>query len=303
MATYSLTYTGALDPSGSIMRSYGVFGLPTHYFIDAEGIIRGGMEYPMMTLIGGNRPERSLFGVTYHELGHMWFPMIVGQDEKAYTWMDEELTSFNTNEGHFDYWPDTTVWAPDRQAFFSIAGSGLEVESMRHADEYPFGTNARGMASYGKPALMLHTLRGLVGDEQFYEAFQEYARRWAFKHPTPYDLFNTFEDVLGMELDWFWRPAFFETWTVDQEVAAVKSEEIGITVTIRDNGLTPLPAPVVVTYADGRTETQQVEVETWLDGARESTLVFRPGDAARIEIDPDGYLPDVDRDNNVWTSE
>jgi hypothetical protein len=268
-----------------------------------EGIISGGMEYPMMTLIGGRRrSERALFGVVYHELGHMWFPMIVGQDEKAFAWMDEGLTSFNTNEGHFDYWPDSTVWAPDRQAFFQIANTGLEVESMRHADLFPFGTSARGMASYGKPALMLHTLRGLIGNDLFYEAFREYARRWAFKHPTPYDLFNTFEDVLGMDLDWFWRPAFYETWTVDQEVSEVRSEEVGITVTIRDNGLTPLPAPVRVTYSDGRTETQQIEVDTWLSGARESTLVFPPGEAATVEIDPEGYLPDTDRSNNVWSS-
>jgi len=226
--------------------------------------------------------------------------MIVGQDEKAYTWMDEGLTSFNTNEGHFDFWPDTTVWTPDRQAYFRIAGTGLEVESMRHGDQYPLDTSARGMASYGKPALMMHTLRGLVGDDLFYEAYREYARRWAFKHPTPYDLFNTFEDVLGMDLDWFWRPAFFETWTLDQEITSVKSEEVGITVTIRDNGLTPLPAPVTVTYADGRTETQVVEVETWLAGARETSLNFPAGEPIRVEIDPEGNLPDVDRENSVW---
>ncbi len=276
---------------------------PWPHMTTVEGIIRGGMEYPMMTLIGGNRSERALFGVMYHELGHMWFPMIVGQDEKAYTWMDEGLTSFNTNEGHFDFWPDTTVWAPDRQAYFRIAGTGLEVESMRHADQYPLDTSARGMASYGKPALMMHTLRGLVGDDLFYEAYREYARRWAFKHPTPYDLFNTFEDVLGMDLDWFWRPAFFETWTLDQEITSVKSEEVGITVTIRDNGLTPLPAPVTVTYADGRTETQVVEVETWLAGARETSLNFPAGEPIRVEIDPEGNLPDVDRENSVWESD
>jgi hypothetical protein len=170
---------------------------PWPHMTAVEGIIRGGMEYPMMTLIGGRRSDRSLFGVTYHELAHMWFPMIVGQDEKEFTWMDEGLTSFNTNEGHFDFWPDSTIWSPAQQPFLRFATTGLEVESMRHADEYPFDTDARGMASYGKPALMLHTLRGIVGNERFYEAFREYAHRWAYKHPTPWDLFNTFEDVLG----------------------------------------------------------------------------------------------------------
>jgi hypothetical protein len=195
---------------------------PWPHMTAVEGIIRGGMEYPMMTLIGGRRSDRSLFGVTYHELAHMWFPMIVGQDEKKYTWMDEGLTSFNTNEGHFDFWPDSTIWAPKRQAYFRIAGSGLEVESMRHGDEYPADTDARGMASYGKPALMLHTLRGILGNDLFHAALREYARRWAYKHPTPWDFFNTVEDVVGEDLDWFWRPAFFEIWTLDQAIGRVE---------------------------------------------------------------------------------
>ena len=77
---------------------------PYPHMTTVEGIIGGGMEYPMMTLIGPGRNDRSLFGVTYHEIGHMWFPMIVGQDEKQYTWMDEGLTSFNTNEGAGAFW-------------------------------------------------------------------------------------------------------------------------------------------------------------------------------------------------------
>jgi hypothetical protein len=276
---------------------------PWPHMTAVEGIISGGMEYPMMTLIGGPRNDRGLFGVTYHELAHMWFPMIVGQDEKSFTWMDEGLTSFNTNEGHRDFWPDSTIWAPSRQAYFQIAGSGLEVESMRHGDRYPLNTSARGMASYGKPALMLHTLRGIVGNDRFYEAFREYAHRWAYKHPTPYDLFNTFEDVLDEDLDWFWRPAFYETWTLDQEVVDVESGEVGVTVTIRDNGLTALPTPVEVVYGDGRTEMKKVDVETWLSGARETNLTFPAGEVIEVEIDPEGYLPDVNRENNVWEPE
>ena len=273
---------------------------PWPHMTSVEGIISGGMEYPMMTLIGGNRSDRSLFGVTYHELAHMWFPMIVGQDEKAFAWMDEGLATFNTNEGHHDFWPDSTIWAPERQAYLRIADTGIEVESMRHADQYPLDTSARGMASYGKPALMMHTLRGLVGNERFYEALGEYTRRWAYKHPTPYDMFNTFEDVLDMELDWFWRPAFYETWTVDQAIADVESNETGITVRVADEGLFAVPAPVHVTYTDGREEVMTIDVETWLEGAREANLNFPPGDVEHVEVDPEGYLPDVDRSNNEW---
>ncbi|HUF11348.1 MAG TPA: M1 family metallopeptidase [Rhodothermales bacterium] len=273
---------------------------PWPHMTAVEGLIGGGMEYPMITLIGGSRSPGALFSVTYHEIGHMWFPMIVGQDEKKFTWMDEGLTSFNQTNGIRDFNDSPDVWRPDRQPYYRIAGSGYEVESMRHGDEYPYGTDARGLASYNKPAVMLHALRGLLGEDLFYKAFRAYAHRWAYKHPTPFDLFNTFEDVTGQDLDWFWTPAFFETWTLDQAVAAVEAGEVEVKVTIKDLGLTPMPAPVTVTYADGRQESERLGVEPWLEGARETSLTFPPGQVAKVEIDPEGFLPDVDRSNNVW---
>lgn len=272
---------------------------PYPHMTTVEGIIGGGMEYPMITLIGGARNDRSLFGVTYHEIGHMWFPMVVGQDEKQYTWMDEGLTSFNANEGASDFWQED-AWDPARQGYYRIAGSGVEVEPMRHADDYPDGTPARGIAGYSKPAVSLHALRGMIGEARFRPIYQEYARRWAFKHPQPYDLFNTFEDQLGEDLDWFWRTMFYETWTLDQAVASVEQNGEQVVVTIEDRGLSPMPTPVRVTYEDGRMAEQVVPVATWLNGEREATLTFDPGAVTRVEIDPDQFFPDVDRENNVW---
>ncbi|GIV60276.1 MAG: peptidase [Rhodothermaceae bacterium] len=272
---------------------------PYPHMTTIEGLIGGGMEFPMITLIGGNRTDETLFSVTYHEISHMWFPMIVGQDEKQYTWMDEGLTSFNTNEGVAAFW-NIDAWDPGRQSYYFIAGSGREVESMRHADEYPVGSPARVIASYSKPAVTLHALRGLVGQERFLEAYREYARRWAYKHPQPYDLFNTFEDVLGQDLDWLWTSMFYTTWTLDQAVAAVEETGGGVRVTVRDQGLVPMPAPVRVTYADGAVAEATVPVDVWLRGETVTTLRFDPGTVARIEIDPERYLPDVDRSNNVW---
>ncbi|HSR55624.1 MAG TPA: M1 family aminopeptidase, partial [Alphaproteobacteria bacterium] len=169
----------------------------------------GGMEYPMITLIGGTRNDRSLFGVTYHEISHMWFPMVVGQNEKQYTWMDEGLTSFNTNEGAADFW-EYDAWNPAQQGYYYIAGRGIEVEPMRHADDYPDASPARGIAGYSKPAVALHALRGLLGEDRFRPIYKEYARRWAYKHPQPYDFFNTFEDAVGEDLDWFWTSMFYD---------------------------------------------------------------------------------------------
>jgi len=272
---------------------------PYPHMTTVEGVIGGGMEFPMITHIGGARNDRSLFGVTYHEIGHMWFPMVVGQDEKQYTWMDEGLTSFNTNEGSSDFWQQN-AWDPAQQGYYRLAGSGLEIEPMRHADDYPDGTPARGIAGYSKPAVALHALRGMIGEAQFRPIYQEYARRWAFKHPQPYDLFNTFEDRLGEDLDWFWRTMFFETWTLDQAVAGVDQQSEQVVVTIADHGLSPMPAPVRVTYEDGHTAEQVVPVEVWLRGQRETTLTFEPGTITRIEVDPGQYFPDVDRKNNVW---
>lgn len=275
------------------------FPYPYPHMTAVEGLIGGGMEYPMMTLIGRSRSDRGLFGVTLHEIAHMYFPMIVGQDEKENTWMDEGLTSFNTAEGEAEFWGDDP-WEPSQQSYYTIAGTGNEVESRRHADRYPLRSSARGIAAYNKPAVALHALRGVLGNDLFYEAFREYARRWSWKHPQPEDLFNTFEDVAGRDLDWFWTTMFYTTWTLDQAVASVTEGPDGVAIVIEDRGLSPFPAPVRVTYGDGTTQEVWMPVEPWLEGARSQTVRFPAGTVTRVEIDPDRFLPDVQRSNNRW---
>src|SRR5690606_16533162 len=117
---------------------------------------------------------------------------------------------------------------------------------------------ARVIASYNKPGVAMRALEWVVGEEKFDEAYREYVRRWAFKYPYPYDLFNTFEAVAGRDLDWFWTSLFYETWTMDHALADVEVSDAGIVVTIEDLGLTPMPSDVRVTYADGETATQRL---------------------------------------------
>lgn len=293
---------------------------PWPHMTAVEGIIGGGMEFPMMTLIGGTRNDQSLFGVTYHEISHMWFPMMVGQNEKAYTWMDEGLSSYNTNEGMRGFFdgsadnrPEVDAWNRNRQSHFFLAGTGYAVEPMRHNDLFPLGGGtrqvdpvqnaSRGVASYSTPAVLLHAIEGIYGRDRFLEAYNAYAQRWAYKHPYPFDLFNTFEDVLGEDLDWLWTPTLFETWSVDQGIASVEETAVGVHVSIADYGLAPMPAIVVATYADGETEERRVQPQHWLTGARSASLTFPPGAVTRIEIDPGDFTMDVDRTNNVWTDE
>jgi aminopeptidase N len=264
-----------------------------------QGIIGGGMEYPMMTLIGGGRNAERLFGVTYHELGHMWFPMLVGQDEKAFTWMDEGLTSFNTAEGGTVFWKKDQ-WTNEQNGYLTTVRAGVEEPSMRHGDKY-LSDWARGTASYDKPASVLHALRGMVGNELFYEAFREYARRWTNRHPMPWDLFNTFEDVIGTDLDWFWTSWLYEAWPLDQAITGVSvGANESVQVTVQDRGLVPMPTPVQVTYADGRVENGVVPVGHWLSDNREAMLSFPAGEVKEAVIDAGGFFPDVNRDNNMW---
>ncbi len=291
---------------------FGVFSIEfmSRHFMDypwphmsiVEGIIGGGMEYPMITLIGSNRTPRSLFGTTLHEIVHMWFPMLVNQNEKAFTWMDEGLTSFLSAEGTAEFWGDEEVFAPQRQFYYRIAGMDIEVEPVRHADRFPIGLPSRSVAHYSKPAVAFNTLRHVIGEDVFWRAVREYGDRWTYRHPYPYDMFNTFNDVAGENLDWFWRTMFYETWTHDLALRDVDASESVVRVVVEDRGLAPMPAAVRVTYDDGMMIEQMIPVDVWLEGERIVDLEFQGGQLERVEIDPDWHLPDVDRTNNVWES-
>lgn len=193
-----------------------------------------GMEYPMICFNGG-RPEpdgtyseRTKYGmisVIIHEVGHNFFPMIVASDERQWTWMDEGLNTFcqylTEKEWDRNY---PTRRGPARNITDYMGGDKSHISPIMTNSEsiYQFGNNA-----YGKPATALNILRETVmGREAFDYAFKEYARRWAFKHPEPADLFRTMEDASAIDLDWFWRGWFFTTDHVDIALKEVKWYQI-----------------------------------------------------------------------------
>ena len=272
-----------------------VFPYPWPHMTACEGIIGGGMEYPMMTIVGGRRPA----GTIAHELIHMWFPMLLGSNEKRYAWQDEGFTSFWTTLCRDDFQGRKNGPKSALMGAGSAIGRGRDVVCMRHGDTY--GTESFGFASYSKPAAILHQLRGLLGDEVFFRAFREYARDWAFKHPYPYDFFHAFERVSRRDLQAYFRTWFFEKWSLDHAVTDVKISGRGTTVTVRDLGRAVMPTVVEVVYEDESTERKTVDEATWWR-ATTATLKFR-GKAVEVKIDPDITTLDADRGNNRWRAE
>ncbi len=270
--------------------------------VEGSGIIGGGMEFPMVTLIGGyaGAGQAALHGVTAHELAHMWVPMIVSNDERRYAWMDEGTTSFSTTQAQNAFYERENHEAEDMESYLQIARVGLEGEIMRRSDFHYDGA-AYGTASYPKPAVLLGALREMLGRETFQEAFQTFIRNWAYKHPQPWDLFNTFNTVSGQNLDWFWRTWYYETWTLDHAVGSVTVTGGTTTITIEDRGWAPMPARVSITLEDGQVLVREVPVETWLGGATTATIdVDGNTPVTRVEIDASAAFPDIDRENNVW---
>ncbi|MFA5669071.1 MAG: M1 family metallopeptidase [Balneolaceae bacterium] len=270
--------------------------------VEGEGIIGGGMEYPMITLIGSynNLPDVALYDVTAHELAHMWLPMIVNSNERRHAWMDEGSTTFHEANARWDYFNMEENLLQEFAPFLQLSGTEYEGEVMRRSD-YHYSGMAYGVASYPKPASLLFTLRGLLGEDVFMDAWTEYINRWAYKHPTPYDLFNTFEDVSGQNLGWFWRSWYFETWNLDQAIKTVTVENNSVTIVVEDLGNVPMPVDLTVSFADGTEIDKRISVDHWLTGKRTLTITLPITDKVTgVTIDKAGIFPDVNRENNFW---
>jgi hypothetical protein len=265
---------------------------PWPHMTACEGIIGGGMEYPMMTICGGRQPA----GVIAHELIHMWFPMLLGSNEKRYAWQDEGFTSFWTTLCRDDFTGKQNGPRGDVMSYGSTVARGGDVVCMRHADAY--GDDNFGFAAYSKPAAMLHQLRGLLGDETFAAAFRRYAADWAFKHPYPYDFFHTFQDVAQQDLMPYFRTWLFEAWRLEHALGSVEVVDGTTVVRLEDRGRAVHPCVVEATFADGTTMRQTVPAAVWWQGLQ-TTLTFT-GTATAVQIDPDLTSLDVDRKNNRW---
>ncbi|HET7248942.1 MAG TPA: M1 family metallopeptidase [Gemmatimonadales bacterium] len=267
----------------------------------------GGMEYPMIVFCGDRSGGRGLYGVTTHELGHQWFPMLVGSNERLYAWQDEGFNTFINIYSVRSFYHDTTgEGSSGVEQYGNFMATGRDVPPILPADRIP--ARALGAAGYDKPAVGLYILRHelLADTTRFDVAFREYIRRWAFKHPTPSDFFRTMEDGLGEDLSWFWRGWFYRNDVVDQAVDSVTSatDSTGARFTriwLSSPGQLPMPVDLTLTFSDGSKEAVRLPVEVWSLGNH--YVHDRPAtkDLVKVEIDTGRQFPDVRRSNNVWT--
>ena len=281
------------------------FPYPYPAAINVAGIVAG-MEYPGIVFCSSKAKSNKLWGVTDHEIGHNWFPMIVGSNERKYMWQDEGFNSFiniystrNFNNGEYKSIRDSSL----KLVKYLISDSSECI--MNYPDViYPKGL---GRLAYDKTALGLYILRQIVlGEDRFDYAFKTYINRWAFKHPTPVDFFRTMNDAAGDDLNWFWKQWFYENWMLDQGVKSVKfindDPENGAVITITNNEHMAMPVPLKIVETNGNIINMQLPVEVWHRGNNWSFKVMTTSLIDSVIIDPGNLLPDINPQNNIWSS-
>ncbi|HZY35129.1 MAG TPA: M1 family metallopeptidase [Mucilaginibacter sp.] len=264
----------------------------------------GGMEYPGIVFCGSDNQDGGLWEVTNHEFGHNWFPMVVGSNERKYAWMDEGFNTFINkvdtkvfNNGEYFEKADAQKAAPGM--FTDDADAILNTPDVIQPDYL-------GFAAYEKPALGLTILREqILGEKRFDFAFRTYIKRWAFKHPTPWDFFRTIDNAAGEDLSWFWNEWFFTTWKLDQAVKEINYPDgdpsKGALITIENLEGLALPVTVLVKEENGKTGTVNLPAEIWQRGG---TWTFQYKSTSKIEyaiIDPNHVLPDINPENNGYS--
>lgn len=262
-----------------------------------------GMEYPAVSFCNYKARGSRLWGVTNHEFGHNWFPMIVGSNERRYAWMDE---GFNTFINHYSTQAFNNGEYPATLDQTRRFVSWMTNDSREPIATYPDVTNLRnlGMTAYRKPGAGLVLLREyIIGPDRFDRAFRAYIERWAYKHPQPADFFNTIENVTGEDLNWFWKGWFYETGNIDLSITAAQRVRDGYLLRLQNNGEIPMPVLMKITYDDQTSENVKLPVEIWQRGNDWTHLHRTDKKIDSIIIDPERLLPDINGSNDVWPAD
>lgn len=291
------------------------------YPYDSYSVIQGGdggMEYPMCTLITGERSVGSLMGVTAHEAAHSWFQGVLATNESLYPWMDEGFTDFAANESMAAILSEKDPHGPSYDAYFALVKSGMQEPASEHSDHY--STNrAYSIVAYGMGAIFLNQLRYVIGESNFDRGMLRYFNTWKFRHPEPRDFIHIMEQVSGMQLKWYLNYFISTTKTIDYGIRTVVEEGGSTFITLLRAGEFPMPVDLLITYRDGSQEmlyiptsetlgNKPVENQNilrtdlvawpWVNPTYTARVNRKLGDIKSIEIDPSRRMADVNRKNN-----
>ncbi len=295
---------------------YGVYPWPVYSVIQGGD---GGMEYPMATLITGQRKFGSLVGVTVHEVMHSWYQGALANNEGLYSWMDEGFTQFSSNQVMnylFDTEEDSRI-GRYYDSYYRLAASGKEEPMSQMADHYRtfFGY---GAAVYGKGAVFMAQLGYVIGNDEMQAGLKQYFEDWKMKHPGPNDVIRVMEKESGIHLKWYLHYMLNTTAQIDYAIESAEASEGGTTINLKNEGTFPMPIDLFISYKDGSAEIVNIPLRImrgskapendlpysvavdwpWTNETYQLKIDRKLEDIAVIVIDPTGRMADVNQENN-----
>ena len=284
----------------------------------------GGMEYPMATLITGERSYPSLLSVTLHEALHSWYQMLLGTNESYYAWMDEGFTSFSQNITQFNLFNDIynlnekNPLEKSYERYFNFLDDNLEEPLSTHSDHFS-SNRAYGVGSYTKGAIFLSQLGYIISDKVLFKGLRRYFNEWRFKHPDKYDFIRIMEKESGLELDWYIDYWIGTTHRIDYSLSLKNHKRKEINILIERIGLVPMPLDIEITYEDGSKSLVYIPLSImrgekditnyddftikkdweWVNTEYDLELNYSDKKIIKVQIDPSTKLADIDKSNNI----
>ena len=263
-----------------------------------NGAHQGGMEYPMIVNDYSAPNLSRALSVTAHEIAHTYFPFYMGTDETKYAWMDEGWATAFTTLVRFDSVKDYDSYSWLTRIFDEYTGTELEMPMM--IPSVLLNHDSYSIASYFRPAEAYLILKDMLGKQLFLKALQEYIDRWHGKHPIPYDFFYSFNNSLNENLDWYWKPWFFEFGEPDLAIENVTAEDNKIRIVIKKIGNIPVPVNIVASYTDGTEDTFYQTATAWKNNVTEYEVVIKTNKKlSKVELGSES-IPDGNLKNNIY---